>query len=279
GPQPSSREAKPLVRLVVCGEPGRGKRTLIESLRNGRLPPPAKASHASELVSARFETESRRVLVTIPGEDEQWMHTLVTAAGSADCALILVDPRNDLSGETLRHTRLLRLLEVPNIALAINKMDLIDYAQERLSEIEGEYRTLARQVGVGRVTCIPTSALVGDNVCGRSAAIAGYDGPTVIDYLESVAVGAPGAKPLPFRMYVDETGSGRGDRRACSGTVASGSIGAGEVVVVSPSGAHRRVVEVVKRDGKGDAPLARAAAGQSVSLLLAAGEGAIRGGD
>ena len=263
------------MRLVVCGDPGRGKRTLLERLRGAGGASPA----APEPAQACFETACCRVVATILDEDEHWMQALATIAGSADCALILVDPRNDIAGESARHTHLLHTFGVPDLALAVNKMDLVDYDAGRLAEIEQEYRELAKQAGVSRLTCIPTSALTDENVCVRSTALAGYSGPTVVDYLETVAAaaGAPGSHP--FRMYVHEIDSTREGRVAASGTIASGSVAPGDLVLVSPSGAHRRVAAVIARDGDGVLELAQADAGQAVSLVLASGEGAIGSGE
>jgi bifunctional enzyme CysN/CysC len=266
-------DEKPLVRLVVCGEEGRGKRTLIDRLLSGS----GSAPEAGSPAQACFETASRRVLATIPAEGEHWMQTLASEAGRADYALIVIDPRNDVATESRRHTHLLRVFGVPDIALAVNKMDLIGYAPERLAEIEKQYREMASEAGVRRVTCIPTSALAGDNVCDGTSAMSGYEGPTVSDYLDGVTDAPNPGSALPFRMYVQSTEPTDAGRLECSGTIASGSIGVGEVVLVSPSGSHRRVAAVHPPDGQRSAE--RGETGQSVRLVLAAGEGAIGGGD
>ncbi|MER5672522.1 sulfate adenylyltransferase subunit 1 [Pseudonocardia alni] len=217
-----------------------------------------------------FGTPTREfVLADTPGH-VQYTRNTVTGASTAELAVLLVDARNGVVSQTRRHAAVLSLLRVPRLVLAINKIDLIEYDQAKIADIEREFTELTRSLGFSddAVQVIPVSALVGDNVAFRSDNTSWYTGPTLLEHLESVPVDGPDAD-APFRMPVQYVIRPRTDElhdyRGYAGQVASGTVRPGDEVVVLPEGHRTTVSEVRTADG----PLAAAGAGLSVTVLLA----------
>ncbi|MEQ3554730.1 GTP-binding protein [Pseudonocardia nematodicida] len=216
-----------------------------------------------------FGTPTREfVLADTPGH-VQYTRNTVTGASTAELAVLLVDARNGVVAQTRRHAAVLSLLRVPRLVLAINKIDLIDYDEDKIRTIAAEFSELTRSLGFddASIEVIPLSALVGDNVAFRSAHTPWYDGPTLLEHLESVPVEGPDAD-APFRMPVQYVIRPRTeqlhDYRGYAGQVASGTVRAGDEVVVLPEGQRTTVSEVRTADG----PLDAASAGLSVTVLL-----------
>jgi bifunctional enzyme CysN/CysC len=189
---------------------------------------------------------------------------MVTGASTADAAVILIDARKGVLTQTRRHSYLAALLGIRHVALAVNKMDLVGYDWRRYAEIESEYRAFAAQIGVHEVKTIPVSALRGDNVVARSEHTRWYDGPTLLQYLESVEVDQDRMRDAPFRLPVQLVIRPDLDFRGFAGTVASGAIHPGDAVKVLPSGRESRVARIVTYDGDRD----EAAVGESITLTL-----------
>src|SRR5690606_7247908 len=122
-----------------------------------------------------------------PGH-EQYTRNMVTGASTADLAVILVDARQGVLKQTRRHSFLVRLIGIRNVVLAINKMDLVDYDQQRFDEIDDDYRAVAQEIGIGEFLPIPISGRRGDNITHRSTKMPWYDGPTLLHHLETVEV-------------------------------------------------------------------------------------------
>ena len=211
-----------------------------------------------------FSTDSRKYIVADTPGHEQYTRNMVTGASTADAAIILVDARNGVLTQTRRHTYLVSLLGIRHVALAINKMDLVDYSQTRFQELEVEYREFARRVGLADVTCIPLSALKGDNIVSPSSRMPWSRGPTLMGWLETVEVDEERVRNLPFRMPVQWVNRPNMQFRGFSGTIVSGAIQSGMRVLVLPSGVESSVSRIATKDGDLD----RAVAGQSVTLLL-----------
>jgi bifunctional enzyme CysN/CysC len=212
-----------------------------------------------------FSTDRRKYIVADTPGHEQYTRNMVTGASTADCAVILLDARKGVLTQTRRHSYLVSLLGIRHVALAVNKMDLVDFSEERFREIEAGYREFARQLGVEEVTCIPLSALRGDNVVEGSEATPWYGGPTLLEYLETVEVDAERMQAAPFRFPVQWVNRPNLDFRGFAGTIAGGSVAPGDRVVVQPSGRESGVVRIVTFEGD----LERAVAGQAVTLVLA----------
>ncbi|TQJ52589.1 GTP-binding protein [Streptomyces sp. NBC_00080] len=215
-----------------------------------------------------FATPARRfILADTPGH-VQYTRNMVTGASTADLTVILVDARNGMVEQTRRHAAVAALLRVPHCVLAVNKMDLVDHAEAVFRAITEEFAAYAASLGVGDVTAIPVSALTGDNVVERSAAMDWYDGPTVLQHLERVPAGpAPTEAPARFPVqYVIRPGTARHpDYRGYAGRIASGVLRVGDPVTVLPSGATSTVRGI---DALGTS-VEQASAPQSVTVLLA----------
>jgi len=190
---------------------------------------------------------------------------MVTGASTADLALLLVDARKGVLTQTRRHSYLAKLVGIRRFVLAVNKMDLVDYDQGAFDTIAAEYRAFATSIGIDDWVAIPVSGLKGDNVAGKSAAMRWYDGPTVLEQLDSVAMDVESEGAKPFRMPVQWVNRPNQDFRGFAGQIASGSIGPGAEVRILPSGRQTRIERVVTADGD----LNQAGAGQSVTLTLA----------
>ena len=210
-----------------------------------------------------FTTDRRKFIVADTPGHEQYTRNMVTGASTADVAVILVDARHGVLTQTRRHSFLVTLLGIKTVVLAINKMDLVDYAAERFAEIEADYRAFAARLGQLDISCIPLSAVHGDNVVARSERMPWYDGPTLLEYLETVQPQQP-PDQAPFRLQVQTVLRPDDSFRGFAGPVVRGSLAPGDPVMVLPSGRTSRIDRIVTFDGE----LARAEAGQSVTVTL-----------
>jgi bifunctional enzyme CysN/CysC len=211
-----------------------------------------------------FATEKRKFIVADTPGHEQYTRNMVTGASTAEVAIILVDARKGILTQTKRHSYLVSLLGIRHVVLAINKMDLIDFSQTRYDEIEAEYRMFAAQLDLPHVTAIPLSALHGDNITSRSAATPWFDGPTLIEFLETVDVEGP-SKLGPFRFPIQWVNRPDLNFRGFSGTVLGGSISVGDRIRVLPTGVESAVARIVTMNGD----LPEAVSGQAITLTLA----------
>ncbi|MDT0450066.1 sulfate adenylyltransferase subunit 1 [Streptomyces hesseae] len=215
-----------------------------------------------------FATPRRRfILADTPGH-VQYTRNMVTGASTAELAVVLVDARNGVVEQTRRHAAVAALLRVPHVVLAVNKMDLVGYAESAFATIAGEFGAYAASLGVPEVTAIPISALAGDNVVTPSAHMDWYGGPTVLEHLETVPVGDdPTAEParFPVQYVIRPQTPGHRDYRGYAGRIASGVLRVGEPVTVLPSG---RTSTIAAIDGLAG-PVDVAWAPQSVTLRLA----------
>jgi bifunctional enzyme CysN/CysC len=291
-------ERKGLLRFITCGSVDDGKSTLI-----GRLLYESKLLYDDQLAALErdsrkfgtqgdaldfallvdglaaereqaitidvayrfFSTERRKYIVADTPGHEQYTRNMVTGASTADAAVLLIDARKGVLTQTRRHSYLMSLIGVRHVALAINKMDLVEYSEKRFREIEAEYRAFAKQIGLPEVTCIPVSALKGDNMLAPSANTPWYRGATLMGWLETVEVDESRLARLPFRFPVQWVNRPNLDFRGFAGTIASGTVRPGDRVRVQPSGRESRVARIVTQAGE----LEEARAGQSVTLTLA----------
>jgi len=219
-----------------------------------------------------FVTPRRRFqLADAPGH-VQYTRNMVTGASTADVAVILVAARKGVIEQTRRHSYITAMLETPHVVYAVNKMDLVDYAEERVDEIARELAELTRRLGVHDETAIPISALRGDNVVDRTDAMPWYAGPTLLEHLETVEMAGDrnnDDRRFPVQWVVRPMADEHHDYRGYAGRVASGVWRAGDEVVVLPSGLRSRVAAV---DGADEA-----LPGQSVTLRLEADVDVSRG--
>ena len=212
-----------------------------------------------------FSTENRKFIVADCPGHEQYTRNMVTGASTADLAVILIDARKGVLVQTRRHSFLCHQLGIKNLVLAVNKMDLIGYDQTQYDAIIEAYRAFAESIGIENFTAIPISGLAGDNITTRSENTDWYDGPTLMEHLESVEVRSDANLSEPFRMPVQWVNRPNLDFRGFSGLVASGSLKVGDPVRVLPSGKTSTVSKVVLFDQE----MEGAQAGQSVTICLA----------
>ena len=216
-----------------------------------------------------FATPDRTfVLADTPGH-VQYTRNTVTGASTAQLAILLVDARKGVIEQTRRHAAVLALLGVPQLVLAVNKIDMVDFDEAVHTKISEEFTTHARALGYAddAVVTIPVSALHGDNVVERSERTPWYTGPALLEHLENVPV-APDPHDAPMRMPVQYVIRPRTaehpDYRGYAGQIAAGVVAEGDEVVVLPAGLRTRVSKVDTPDGS----VASAAAGRSVTILL-----------
>ena len=211
-----------------------------------------------------FATDKRKFIVADTPGHEQYTRNMVTGASTADLAVILIDARKGVLTQTRRHSYLVHLLGIRNIVLAINKMDLVGYDEARWKAILDDYRAFAAEIGMADFTAIPISGLRGDNIATPSSNMPWYDGPTFIRHLEEAPLDEEAAQRAPFRMPVQWVNRPSHEFRGFSGLIANGTVRPGDSIRVLPSGRTSTVGRIVTMDGDLD----RAAAGQSVTLVL-----------
>ena len=212
-----------------------------------------------------FSTDKRKFIVADTPGHEQYTRNMVTGASTADLAVILIDARQGVLKQTRRHSFLVQLIGIRKVVLAINKMDLVDYDQQRFDDIVSDYTAFAKSIGLGVFLPIPISGLRGDNITHASTKMPWFRGPTLLHHLETVEVETERMAQLPFRMAVQWVNRPSHEFRGFSGLISSGAIRPGDAIRVLPSGKTSTVRSIVTFDG--DLPVA--AAGQSITLSLA----------
>ena len=290
-------ETKGLLRFITCGSVDDGKSTLIgrllydtklllddqlsalaaDSRRHGTqgegidfallvdgLAAEREQGITIDVAYRYFGTDKRKFIVADCPGHEQYTRNMATGASTADLAVVLVDARKGLLTQTRRHSYIVSLLGIDHVVLAVNKMDLVDYSQAVFDEIVAGYRELATTLGIANVTCIPVSALKGDNMLAPSLATPWYTGPSLLAHLEDVQVDR-GTRDIGLRMPVQWVCRPDSSFRGFAGTIVAGSIAPGDAIVVLPSGQRSQVARIVTADGD----LARAGSGQAVVLTLA----------
>jgi bifunctional enzyme CysN/CysC len=210
-----------------------------------------------------FSTDKRKFIVADAPGHEQYTRNMITGASTAHVAVILIDARKGVLTQTRRHSFLASLVGIRHVVLAINKMDLVDFEASRFYAIREEYVAFSAGLGLNDITAIPISALQGDNVLLNSGHTPWYNGPTLMEYLETVNV-VDETAARPFRMPVQWINRPDLDFRGFCGTIASGRVKPGDSLMVAASGTMSRVARIVTMDGDID----EAQAGQSVTLTL-----------
>ena len=210
-----------------------------------------------------FATDRRSFIVADTPGHEQYTRNMATGASTADLAVLLVDARTGILEQTRRHATIATLMGIRQFVLAVNKIDLIDYDQQRFDHIAAEFRQLALSLGVTDIKAIPMSALLGENVVvsGKSA-MPWYDGPTLVNVLELATQRT--AQAVGFRFPVQRVSRPNEGFRGYQGTVAGGSVKPGDSVVVLPSGTVANVKQIVTYDLVRNA----AVAGDAITLVL-----------
>ena len=289
-------EHKELLRFLTCGSVDDGKSTLI-----GRLLYDAKMIYEDQLAAIEkdsatvgttggkfdpalltdglkaereqgitidvayryFSTAKRKFIIADTPGHEQYTRNMATGASTCDLAIILIDARHGVMTQTKRHSFIVSLLGIKHVIVAINKMDLVDYSEERFEQIQQEYREFATLLDMKDLHFLPLSALDGDNVVDHSENMPWYEGSTLMHMLENVHI-ASDRNMIDFRYPVQYVNRPHLDFRGFCGTIASGRIRKGDEVMVLPSRKTSRVASIVTYDGELD----EAFAPLSVTLTL-----------
>jgi len=211
-----------------------------------------------------FSTPARKFVVADAPGHEQYTRNMATAASVSDVAVLLVDARKGLLAQTRRHSIISALFGIRHVVVAVNKMDLMDYAEDVFAAIKADYADFARELGFGTITTLPISARDGDNVTAKSPRFGWYDGPTLLGHLETLDVTSDTVSK-PFRLAVQWVNRPNSDFRGFAGTLASGRLRPGDRITVAGSGKSSSVARIVTMNGDLDV----AEAGSSVTLTLA----------
>lgn len=198
-----------------------------------------------------FSTNNRKFIIADTPGHEQYTRNMITGGSTANLAIILVDARTGVITQTRRHTYLVSLLGIKHVVLAVNKMDLVDFSKEVFDKIVGEYKAFINPLGIPDVQCIPLSALDGDNVVDKSDRTPWYEGPSLLEFLETVHIGND-HNLHDFRYPVQYVLRPNLDFRGFCGKVASGIIRKGDEVMALPSGKKSHVKSIVTYEGEID---------------------------
>jgi bifunctional enzyme CysN/CysC len=218
-----------------------------------------------------FATPKRKFIIADTPGHIQYTRNMITGASTADLALILVDARKGMLEQSRRHAFLSSLLGVPHLVVCVNKMDLVDWSQDRFEEIKAEFRAFAMKLDIHDLTFVPVSALLGDNVVDRSHNMSWYEGSPLLHHLEEVHI-ASDRNLIDARFPVQyvirpqqQTDAELHDYRGYAGQVAGGVLKVGDEVVVLPSGTTTTIARIDSPTGPVDA----AYTPMSVTITLA----------
>jgi bifunctional enzyme CysN/CysC len=275
-------QRKELLRFLTCGSVDDGKSTLI-----GRLLHDTKMIYEDQLAAVRrdsakvgttggdidlalltdglkaereqgitidvayryFSTDKRKFIIADTPGHEQYTRNMATGASTCQLAIILIDARHGVMSQTRRHSFIVSLLGIKHVVVAVNKMDLVGYSQEVFDQIKADYSGFVAKLGIADVQFIPLSALKGDNVVEKSAAMAWYQGPPLLAHLESVHI-ASDRNLTEMRFPVQYVLRPNLNFRGFAGTIASGILRKGDEVLALPSGKKSRIKSIVTYDGE-----------------------------
>ncbi|ENM5758318.1 sulfate adenylyltransferase subunit CysN [Vibrio mimicus] len=294
----NQHQHKSLLRFLTCGSVDDGKSTLI-----GRLLHDSKQIYEDQLAAVHndsqrvgttgsrpdlallvdglqaereqgitidvayryFSTQKRKFIISDTPGHEQYTRNMATGASTCDLAVILIDARKGVLDQTRRHSFISNLLGLKHFVVAVNKMDLVDYSQDRFEQIRAEYLEFSKHLqGETDIQIIPLSALEGDNVVEKSRLMDWYQGPSLLELLENVDIDRDKSRG-EFRFPVQYVNRPNLDFRGFAGTIASGVVKVGDKIKALPSGKTSTVTRIVTFDGD----LPQAQAGLAVTLTLA----------
>lgn len=287
---------KPLLRFITCGSVDDGKSTLIgrllydskliledqltalteESKTSGTqggeidfallvdgLAAEREQGITIDVAYRFFETDKRKFIVADTPGHEEYTRNMATGASTADLAIILIDARKGILAQTKRHSYIAKTLGINNILVAVNKMDQIYYSEEVFYQIQQDYKLFAKKLGITNISFIPISALKGENIAQKSQVINWYNGPSLIEFLETIEIPQE-QEEQAFRLPVQLVNRPNLDFRGYSGTIASGEITKGDQIVTLPSGKNSFVKQIMWDNREQDT----AVADQAVTLVL-----------
>lgn len=276
GKQLTDQTKQDTLRFVICGSKNSGKSTLADCLlsKSQKIFDDQTTTHVDDpdigheqglttnIDYRSFSTSKRKFIVAdIPG-DEQRTRNMISAAPTADIVIILIDACHGIQAQTRRYTWLASLTGIRHVVLAVNKIDLVDFDALIFQTIEQDFLRLCNSLGFTSITAIPLAVLNGDNVLTRSTRTSWYNGPTLINHLETVE--AAKTADNRFVFPVENISYSNDDLCSCNGTVASGHITVDDTVRITTSGQIAQVKRICTSDN--DLPEARA--GDAITLLL-----------
>jgi len=287
-------ENKELLRFLTCGNVDDGKSTLIgrllfdskmifedqlaaiesDSVKHGTtgekidlallvdgLAAEREQGITIDVAYRYFSTEKRKFIIADTPGHEQYTRNMATGASTCDLAIILVDARYGVQTQTKRHSFIASLLGIKHVVVAVNKMDLLDFSEEKFGQIKDDYIEFAKDLNIPDIQFVPLSALDGDNVVNRSERSAWYKGKTLMEMLETVQINED-RNLENFRFPVQYVNRPNLDFRGFCGTVASGIVRPGDSITALPSGKSSKVKSIVTFDGNQQ----EAFIGQAVTL-------------
>ena len=292
-----AQQHKSLLRFLTCGSVDDGKSTLIgrllhdtrqiyedqlsslhnDSKRHGTqgekldlallvdgLQAEREQGITIDVAYRYFSTEKRKFIIADTPGHEQYTRNMATGASTCDLAILLMDARKGVLDQTRRHSFISTLLGIKHLVVAVNKMDLVEFSEEKFEQIRQDYLTFAEQLpGNLDIRFVPLSALEGDNVAINSTKMPWYSGPTLLEVLETAEIQRV-VESQPMRFPVQYVNRPNLDFRGFSGTIAAGVVKVGQRVKVLPSGVESAVARIVTFDGD----LQEAGAGEAVTLVL-----------
>ena len=290
----TAEQAKELVRFSTAGSVDDGKSTLIgrllydsQNVYEDHVRAVTKAASANvpaaidfaqltdglraereqgitiDVAYRYFSTTHRKFIIADTPGHEQYTRNMATGASTADVAIILIDARKGILTQSRRHAYIASLLGTRHVVAAVNKMDLVNHSQEVFATLSQNMQDLATKLGITALRTIPISALNGDNVVDRGVNMPWYEGPTLLEYLETVPIGDDIAD-APFRLPIQRVIRPDQNYRGFAGQIAAGSVWPGDRVIALPSGRTSRVASITTFDGD----LAKAMAPMSIALTL-----------
>jgi bifunctional enzyme CysN/CysC len=293
----STAQEKGLLRFLTCGSVDDGKSTLIghllfdcnevsedglarlqaQSQAGGRagaaldysllvdgLMAEREQGITIDVAYRYFSTPKRKFIVADTPGHEQYTRNMATGASNSDLAILLVDASKGLQIQTKRHSKIVSLMGIRHLVLAVNKMDLVNYSQDVFDGIAADYADFAQKLGDCDIQAIPLSALAGDNLSRHSEEMAWYDGPTLLDHLETIDT-SHDVKVSAFRLPVQLVNRPNANFRGYSGTISAGQVAIGDDVRVGPSGALSKIASIITPDGEAE----HASIGEAVTVTLA----------
>jgi bifunctional enzyme CysN/CysC len=293
----AEQESKELLRFITCGSVDDGKSTLIgrllydtkqifddqlstleaDSRKHGTqgegidfallvdgLSAEREQGITIDVAYRFFASEKRKFIVADTPGHEQYTRNMVTGASTADLAVLLVDARKGVLTQTRRHSYLAQLLGIRHFVVAVTKMDLVDFDRAAFEAITADYRVFAEKIGIADWVAIPVSGLGGDNVGERSGRMPWYEGPSLLEHLDTVPLDTAADAEKPFRLPVQWVNRPDQSFRGFTGQIASGSVVRSQDIRVLPSGRTTRIERIVTADGD----LEKAVAGQSVTVTF-----------
>jgi sulfate adenylyltransferase large subunit len=249
---------------VTKASAGRNAGTIDFSLLTDGLRAEREQGITIDVAYRYFATPQRKFIIADTPGHEQYTRNMVTGASTAELAIVLVDARKGLLAQSRRHAYIAGLLGIEQLVVAVNKMDLVGYDQAVFAQIEADFKAILTRFPAIQTYFVPVSALAGDNVVAPGSNMPWFHGPTLLEHLETVPVGAR-LRSVAFRFPVQRVVRPSHEFRGYAGTIAAGVVRPGDRVTILPSGRETSIARIVTFDGD----LEQAEAGQSVTLTLA----------